>query len=92
MAKRIDSLTPGTRVRLKFCAEYQGKGGEHEDDAVFVKLEGTGDDRRATFRTYDEQTRERTGREFYEWDAYRFNGRWAYGTSAETLRLVAVTE
>ncbi len=87
--KRIDSLTPETPVRLKFCAEFQGKDGAYEEDAVFVKLEGTGDDRRATFRTKDKETWSGTFAA-YEWEAYRFKGRWAYGSSAETLRLVEV--
>lgn len=89
MAKRIDSLEPGTPVRLKFCAEFQGKDGAYEEDAVFVKLEGSGDDRRATFASLDQRVPGEERVE-YEWDAYRFNGRWAYGSSAETLRLVEV--
>lgn len=82
--KRIDSLTPGTKVRLKFCAEFQGRDRAYEEDAVFVGVTGTGDERRATFRSQDRADRT------YDWDAYRFNGRWAYGSSAETLRLVGV--
>ena len=89
--KRIDSLTPGTPVRLKFCAEYSGKDGAYEEDAVFVKLEGEGDDRLATFLTPDRETWSGTFAA-YEWQAYRYKGRWAYGSSAETLRLVEVKE
>jgi len=85
--KRIDSLQPETPVRLKFCAEFQGKDAAYEEDAVFVKLEGSGNERRATFRTTDTSW---SGEYTYEWRAYRFNGRWAYGSSAETLRLLEV--
>jgi hypothetical protein len=80
--KRIDSLTPDTPVTLKFCAELQGEDAAFEEDAVFIRITGEGDERRATFRTQVVKP--------YEWEAYRFNGRWAYGSSAETLRLVAV--
>jgi hypothetical protein len=83
--KRIDSLKPETPVRLKFCAELQGPGSEYEEDAVFVRLEGTGETRHAVFRTKGLFSD-------YEWEAYRFKGRWAYGSSAETLRLVAVKD
>jgi hypothetical protein len=27
-----------------------------------------------------------------EWEAYRYNGRWAYGSSAESLRLVRIIQ
>lgn len=27
----------------------------------------------------------------YEWEAYRYNGRWSYGTSAQRLSLVQPT-
>jgi len=88
--KRIDSLEPETKVRLKFCAEFQGKDSAYEEDAVFVGVTGEGNDRRATFRSLDQRTYE--DRVEYEWDAYRYNGRWAYGSSAETLRLLAVND
>ena len=86
--KRIDSLKPETPVRLKFCAEFQGKDAGYEEDAVFVKVEGTGGDRRATFRSPSSMLDGTP----YEWDAYRYSGKWAYGSSAETLRLVAVRD
>ena len=83
--KRIDSPKPDTQVTLKFCAEMQGRGAEYVETAVFKGVTGEGDERRATFESMD-------GSRVYEWDAYRFNGHWAYGSSAETLRLVAVGE
>lgn len=85
---RIDSLEPGAKVRLKFCGS--GWNAEHDEDAVFVGVTGEGNDRRATFRSLDQRTYE--DRVEYEWDAYRYNGRWAYGSSAETLRLLAVND
>jgi hypothetical protein len=89
--KRIDSLKPGTPVRLKFCAEFQGKDQAYEEDAVFVALTGEGNDRRATFGSPDQRV-PGEDRVWYQWDAYRYKGRWVYGSSAETLRLVEVKE
>lgn len=79
--KRIDSLKPGTKVRLRFGREFQGDGSDFED-AVFEGITDTGDDRRATFSQDGG----------IEWDAYRYQGRWAYGSSAESLRLVEILE
>lgn len=81
MAKRFDSLKPETRVTIEFARNFQFGGPEHED-ATFVKIEGEGDDRRMTLR------QDGMG----EWEAYRYNGRWAYGSSAETLRLIEAHE
>lgn len=77
--KRIDSLKPGTKVTLRFMREFQGTG-SYDEDAIFEGITGTGDDRLATFSSTGD----------FSWSAYRFNGRWAYGSSAETLRLVAI--
>jgi hypothetical protein len=84
MAIRIDSLKPGSKVTLRFMAEFQGKGHDWTDTVKFIRIEGEGDDRRAVFSDI-------LGRGAYsEWEAYRYNGRWAYGSSAETLRLVSI--
>ena len=74
--KRIDSLKPGTTRELQFNAEFQGPGRAYREEATFLGIEGTGDERRARFDSG------------YEWEAYRYNGHWAYGSSAETLRLI----
>lgn len=83
--KRIDQLQPGDRVQLRF------DGRDETEPATFVKLEGEGDDRLATFSQTQAQSTA-TGVEpvDYEWDAYRYNGRWAFGTSAQRLSLASV--
>lgn len=85
--KRIDSLKPGTQVTVRFMREYQF-GGPDDEKFFFHGILGEGDDRRAVFgptASLDQNYRD-------SWEAYRFNGRWAYGSSAETLRLVAIHE
>ena len=72
---RIDTLQPGATVQLLFHGRY----GDFMTQ-TFVGISGTGDDRRATF--HDDTTG--------DWDAYRYEGGWAYGTSAERLQLIAV--
>lgn len=75
---RIDSLKPGTDVILglrTYLHEWEAQ------EATFLRIEGTGDDRVAWFRQLD-----RDGKP-YEWEAYRSGGHWAYGSSAQALRL-----
>lgn len=79
--KRFDSLVPETDIVVRFGREFQFDGPEDED-ATFVKIEGTGNDRRMTLRQAG----------MGEWEAYRYNGRWVYGSSAESLRLISVKE
>lgn len=75
--KRIDSLTPGTRITLWFEGTW---GNASEEDAVFVRIEGEGETREAVFD------------QGFEWNAYRYNGHWAYGSGANRLRLVSIDE
>ena len=75
---RIDKLEPGTQVVLKFTHD--------EERAVFLGIIGEGKNRYAHFLSFDPS--EYVG--FYSWLAYRYNGHWAYGTSAERLSLVSV--
>lgn len=83
MSKRIDSLKPNSRITLQF----NGRGGNRtrREPALFLGVTGTGDDRRAKFRSFDDYNF-RT----YEWEAYRFEGFWAYGSSADRLQLISV--
>jgi hypothetical protein len=75
--QRIDRLTPGTNVTLGF---------DHgTEPATFIDFADNEGDPRATFESMDIDT----GRT-YRWEAYRYNGHWAYGTSADRLRLVGV--
>jgi hypothetical protein len=78
--KRIDSLKPGDVVTLRFVGRWGNS--TYEERMEFVGITGAGDDRRATFRT--------PGYANDDWDAYRFNGRWCYGTSADPLVLLEV--
>lgn len=73
---RIDSLVPGTEVTLDF--------GHYTETAKFLSLRGGGVERTASFKSTDTDGRE------YEWEAYRYQGHWVYGTSADRLRLVKV--
>lgn len=75
---RIDKLPALAKVLLDFC---DGRG---EDEAVFVGVVGEGDDRRARFLSTDSEGGA------YEWEAYRYGGRWAWGTSADRLRVLEV--
>lgn len=74
---RIDSLKPGSTVLM----DFNGK----DETAIFVGIDGEGDERHAKFMQAFKE-----GDALYSWDAYRYNGRWAFGTSAEPLRLLSV--
>lgn len=75
MARRIDSLKAGDKVRLEFCGSRTLGNSAYTDDCIFEGITGSGDDRRAIFG---------------DWEAYRYNGGWAYGSSAERLRVLEV--
>lgn len=77
MRRTIDTLTPGEAVRLGFV-EYGS------EPAIFIGIEGEGEERLATFESKDADNGHT-----YRWQAYRYCGHWAYGTSADHLRLVA---
>lgn len=78
LAERIDNLTPGSFVELEIDGDFE--------NALFVGVRGKGDERRAAFVQMAYPPPPHT----FEWEAYRFNGHWAYGSSAELLRLSAV--
>ena len=73
---RIDSLDPMTSVILAFDGR--------QERATFHSLIGDkkNPQRRALFESKDEQGKA------YKWEAYRYQGRWAYGTGAGRLTLV----
>jgi hypothetical protein len=83
MAKRIDSLTPGSVVKLKFHAGYGGAL-EFETD-TFLRVEGEGDQRQAFFQTIADGQPKGA-----EWSARRYDGRWVYGDNAQVISLVEV--
>lgn len=71
---RIDNLKPASDVVLRFH--------DYEEVAWFVGIVGKGPDRRAVFMSKNADG------DSYTWEGYRFNGRWAYGSSAERLSAV----
>jgi hypothetical protein len=79
MVRRIDSLTPGARVVLNFDNDY-------EEPAKFLRVEGSGAEREAWFESLG------PAGEPYKWAAYRFEGYWVYGSSAQRLRVVEVPD
>lgn len=81
MMIRIDSLVPDDVVTLR----YHGTHGNetYEEQATFLSREGEGEDRIVYFATQDG-----TDEGFYRWSAYRYKGRWAYGTGADRLQVV----
>lgn len=75
---RIDHLEPNSRVILELQSTWHTTGGT--EIAFFLGVEGEGDERVARFRQIDTATLES-----YEWEAYRFEGRWAFGSGANRL-------
>jgi hypothetical protein len=73
MAKRIDSLITGDKVRLRYNGSKSFGNEPWEEDVTFIGIVGSGDERRAQFDAVE---------------LYRFKGFWAYGTSAERASLV----
>jgi hypothetical protein len=75
---RIDNLAVGSEITLRF----HGSNGNqtHEETFIFRGISGEGDERRATFQY--------SGNVDDVWEAYRYNGRWAYGSSADRLSIV----
>lgn len=75
MAKRISPKNVGQQFNLRFV----GSPGTSEFDTnELIKVEGEGDNMRATFRA-----------SFGDWEAYRWNGAWRYGSSADRLTVQA---
>jgi hypothetical protein len=81
----IDDLRRGQTVVLRFCGSRELGNQPYTETARFNGVIGRGEDRRAVFESRD-------GDRTYTWNAYRFEGEWAYGSSAEPLRLVRVLD
>ena len=77
MAKRISTKNVGESFELLFDKNTR-MGQKQTLTCKLIRIEGEGDRQRAVF--HDE--------EIGEWEAYRYNGRWAYGSSAEPLRVL----
>lgn len=84
---RIDKLEPGQQVTLRFHGPYAA----NDETVTFLGIEGTGDDRRARFFTRGTPLTKSDPDDGYEWEAYRYNGTWAYGSSADRLSIVRPT-
>lgn len=78
MAKRIDSLREGDKVSLVIHPSSTNDG--YEMDAVFLRIEGQGDDREAVF------TDTPGGNESFR--LYRFKNRWSIASDARRVSLV----
>jgi hypothetical protein len=80
MAKRISPANVGKTFLLRFNKTRSMNGGRDpmEMENVLVKVDVVDGEARATFRD----------NEIGEWEAYRFKGRWSYGSSAEPLTVV----
>lgn len=76
--ERIDNLKPGTIVVLD-------TGYDEPERAIFLGIDGEGDEREARFAQFLAGP---GPARIQEWQAYRFNGRWAYGSGASALKLV----
>ena len=82
MAKRIGSLKVGDQIRLKFHGSKRLGNEPYELDAEFAGFitGATLDEFRPSFYLDGDKS------EVFE--AYLYDGRWAYGTSAERLSIV----
>ena len=72
MAKRISPKNIGHMFELRFHGTHPSE--DRWDFYTLIKFEGEGEDARATFKD-----------EHIEWEAYRFAGHWAYGSSGDRL-------
>ena len=75
---RLDSITPGSLITIRL------DNSDDTEQAVFVGITGDGEDRCATLIS---ETMEGGS---HHWEAYRMNKRWVYGSSADSLSVVAV--
>ncbi len=81
MAKRIALKNVGETFQLRFTADG------FVENQLLVQFGGDLNDLetcRASFREIKED-----GSQGFEWEAYRFNKRWCYGTSADILVVVS---
>lgn len=79
MAQRISNLKPGQTVTLLFRGSKVLGNAPYSDEVIFQGITGTGEDQRATFLDENGEN---------PWEAYRYEGRWSYGSSAERLSVV----
>ncbi len=82
---RIDKLAPLSTVTLAFAGNL---GEPAQERAIFIGVFGEGDERRARFIQLSAASAV-SGRPTFEWEAYRYQGRWAYGSGADRLSVVS---
>jgi hypothetical protein len=83
--RRFDSLQPGSLIVLEFPESHP----DHRyEGVIFLGIRGKGDERCAAFAQYTDHgfLKGREQDNSFEWEAYRFDGRWAYGSGAAPLR------
>lgn len=95
--RRLDTIPPGSFVRilLKTTGFLGGGRDDREELAIFLGIiedeAGDRDERRARFAQPDTTGRNADGsKPLFVWDAYRYNGGWAFGSSADGLSLLEV--
>jgi len=82
---KIDNLKPCTLVELEFSNQWSLSEKEPSTEhAVFVGMSGSGDERLAEFISPTNSD------QMFTWSAYRYKGRWVYGSGAAPVRLVNV--
>lgn len=77
MTHRLDEYNAGETPKLRFYSNGSGRSSSYvEDHHTIVSKSGKGEARTITFRDF---------KNGFEWEAYRYRGRWAYGSSAARL-------
>lgn len=82
MARSISNLRPGDKVTLIFHGSRSLGNEPYTDDVELLGFAGEGATQRAQFGNPDYPGQD-------EWEAYKFNGRWCYGASAEKVTVAA---
>lgn len=84
---RFDNLTPGSVIEIQ---TFYGAQPHEVETAAFLGIYGEGDGRNAKLATVSKHPKSDGTHPIIEWEIYRYNGRWAYGTSADRISLVRV--
>lgn len=77
---RLDDIPAGSAVTFSIR--------ENEpEEAFFMGISGSGKERTAKFvsKVFD-------GGSCFDWEAYRYNGFWALGSSADRMKIIDYTE
>jgi hypothetical protein len=85
---RLDSIKPGSVVEIDLRSGTRSI--DRTETVIFAGVKGEGDDRRAVFVQGVTTPFLKDGKNYFEWEAYRYLGGWAYGSSADSLGVVRV--